>query len=256
MAEDITAILTLYRRPQNLARQVEALRSQTVPPKEIWVWVNYHDDNEDLSFDFLDVEKVFDCNHNWKFFGRFAAGLLADTQYVAVFDDDTIPGKQWFENCLATHASLEAQGHQTPILGSAGVLLNSHVYADHSRHGWPSQNATTERVDLVGHAWFFARSNLSFFWQEKPFSWDNGEDIHFSYCAQKYGGTLTFCPPHPADNKDMWGSLYAMELGTDSVATSNNTWLPHFTFFSQRDQVVNNALKGGWITCKQVKPHS
>ena len=253
MSQDITAILTVYRRPQNLAKQIESLRNQTIPPKEIWVWINYHEDNNGL-IDFAGADKVFNCDHNWKFFGRFAAGLLADTQYLAIFDDDTIPGKQWLGNCLSSYAELEKQGYVSPILGSAGVLLNSAMYLNHSRHGWPSQNAAIERVDLVGHAWFFARSNLSFFWQEKPSSWDNGEDIHFSYCAQKYGGVQTFCPPHPVDNKEMWGSLYAVELGTDKVATSNNTWISHSTFFSQRDHVVDNALKGGWITCKEIKP--
>ena len=250
MASDITAILTLYRRPQNLARQVEALRNQTVPPKEIWVWVNYHDSNSDLVFDFIGVDKVFDCNHNWTFFGRFAAGLLASTEFIAIFDDDTIPGKKWLENCLNSYNELEQQGYTKPILGSAGVLLNSAIYNDHSRHGWPSQNTTTERVDLVGHAWFFAYDILNLFWREKPFTWANGEDIHFSYCAQKYGGVQTFCPPHPPEDKDLWGSLYALELGEDAVATS---WLSRFNFFSQRDQIVNEALKGGWLTCKKVK---
>jgi hypothetical protein len=249
MAEGITAILTLYRRPQNLARQVEALRNQTVPPKEIWVWVNYHETNAELVFDFIEVDRVFDCNHNWTFFGRFAAGLLADTEFVAIFDDDTIPGSKWFENCLSSYVQLEKQGHATPILGSAGVLLNSATYNDHSRHGWPSQNTSIEQVDLVGHAWFFARDVLPLFWREKPFTWDNGEDIHFSYCAQKYGNVGTFCPPHPPEDKDLWGSLHALELGEDAVATS---WLTRFSFFSQRDQIVNDAVKKGWITCKKV----
>lgn len=251
-AEGITAILTLYRRPQNLAKQVEALRHQTIPPKEIWVWVNYHDTNADLMLDFIQVDRVFDCNHNWTFFGRFAAGLLASTKFIAIFDDDTIPGKKWFENCLATYDSLQQEGHVTPILGSAGVLLNSATYNDHSRHGWPSQNTMIERVDLVGHAWFFAYETLNLFWREKPFTWANGEDIHFSYCAQKYGGVQTFCPPHPPEDRDLWGSLYAIELGDDKVATS---WLSRFNFFSQRDQIVNEALKGGWDTCKHVKAH-
>jgi len=43
-----------------------------------------------------------------------------------------------------------------------------------------------------------------------------------------------------------------LELGEGGVATS---WLSRFTFFSQRDQIVNDALKKGWLTCKHVKPH-
>ena len=33
----------------------------------------------------------------------FAAALLADTEYIAIYDDDTIPGKQWHSNCLKTN---------------------------------------------------------------------------------------------------------------------------------------------------------
>jgi len=249
---DITVILNLYRRPQNLARQVEAIRNQTVKPTAIWVWVNEHEDNEDLVFDYIPVDRVFDCSDNVKFHGRFAAALLADTQYIAIFDDDTIPGPKWFENCLETEEKLKVMGQTTPILGSAGVVLNSFRYENHVREGWPSANKEIKRVDLVGHAWFFDRENLCHFWREKPYSFENGEDIQFSALAQKYGNSQTFCPPHPAGDHDLWGSLHAYELGTDAVATSNNTWLSHAKFFSQRDKIVRNALKGGWQTVKNV----
>ncbi|MCW9017184.1 MAG: glycosyltransferase, partial [Kangiellaceae bacterium] len=36
--EGITVILTAYRRAEYLADQIKALKAQTVPPKEIWVW--------------------------------------------------------------------------------------------------------------------------------------------------------------------------------------------------------------------------
>ena len=84
---------------------------------------------------------------------------------------------------------------QEGILGSAGVILNSGIYVDHTRSGWPAKNENIERVDLVGHAWFFKREWLKYLWMEKPATWDNGEDIHFSYLAQKYGNIQTYCPP-------------------------------------------------------------
>ncbi|MGA0327796.1 MAG: hypothetical protein ACO3OK_12425, partial [Limisphaerales bacterium] len=40
------------------------------------------------------------------------------------------------------------------------------------------------------------RDTLKYLWQEYPISWDNGEDIHFSYTAQKYGNIKTYVPPH------------------------------------------------------------
>jgi len=249
---DATVILNLYRRPQHLAMQIEALRNQTFPPKEIWIWVNYHEDNEDVDFQKFNVNRVIDCSYNFKFYGRFAGALLADTKYVTIIDDDTIPGSKWLQNCIDTYFQLEKKGYTTPILTTAGVTLNSMQYQNHSRCGWPTQNKETTQVDIGCQSWFFNRECLSHLWREKPIMWDNGEDIQLSYCSQKYGGVQTFCPPHPPEDKELWGSLHAIELGVDEVATSNNTWLSHSKFFSQRDKIVKNALANGWQTIKNI----
>ena len=244
---DVTVILNAYRRPYNLKMQIEAIKKQTVKPKQIWLWVNDHEDNRNFNFKELDLDRVFHNDHNWKFYGRFAGALLSDTEYVAIFDDDTIPGEKWLENCFETIKSNEG------ILGSAGVILDDKYYVKHTRCGWPTQNRETTRVDLVGHAWFFKREWLSHLWREKPTTWDNGEDIQFSYLAQKYGNIQTYCPPHPPEDKSMHGSVLGNELGIDSKATSTNQAVSHNTFFSERDFCVQTAIKGGWRTVKEIK---
>lgn len=243
----ITVILNSYRRPYNLKMQVEAIKKQTVQPTEIWLWVNDHEDNRGYDYSDLGVNKIFHNDHNWKFYGRFAAALLSDTEYVAIFDDDTIPGERWFENCLETMKTKQG------ILGSAGVILNSKIYMDHRRSGWAARNEEIERVDLVGHAWFFKREWLQYLWKEKPPTWDNGEDIQFSYAAQRYGNVQTYCPPHPPSDKSLHGSILGNELGIDSKATSNNNQVSHQQFFSERDMCVQYAIKNGWDTVKSVK---
>lgn len=244
---DITVILNAYRRPYNLKMQIEAIRNQTIKPKQIWLWVNDHEDNRDFDFKELEIDRVFHNDYNWKFYGRFAGALLSDTDYVAIFDDDTVPGECWFENCLQTMSTHEG------ILGSAGVTLNDKYYVRHDRCGWPTQNKETTRVDLVGHAWFFKRDWLSHLWREKPTTWDNGEDIQFSYLAQKYGNIQTYCPPHPPEDKSLHGSILGNELGIDSKATSTNQAVSHNQFFSERDLCVQTAIKGGWTTVKEIK---
>ena len=245
--EDITVILNCYRRPYNLRMQIDALRSQTKPPKEIWLWVNQHPDNEGFSFDSLGVDKIFKNDYNWKFYGRFAGALLVDTEYVAIFDDDTIPGSKWFENCLDTMDISEG------IMGSAGIILDDKYYVCHERSGWATQNPETTEVDLVGHAWFFKRDWLQYLWREKPPTWDNGEDMHFSYAAQKYGGIKTYCPPHPPEDRELHGSIMGNELGIDDKATSNNNETSHQQFFNERDFCVQEALRKGWQTVRGVK---
>ena len=111
----ITAIVNVYRRPQNLEMQVKSLVNQSVKPDQIWAWRNYHKDGNDLDLSSVaGLERWFDSNYNWKYYGRFAAALLADTEFVAIFDDDTVPGKDWFLNCLN---SIEKDNG---IMGSAG----------------------------------------------------------------------------------------------------------------------------------------
>jgi hypothetical protein len=239
---EITVILNAYRRTHLLKEQIERIRNQSVKPKHIWVWVNHHEDAKDFDFNSVGADRVFLNDHNWKFYGRFAAALLADTEYVALFDDDTMPGEDWLKNCLQTMKAKEG------ILGGIGVELNSSAYADHVRYGWASNNEEIKEVDLVGHAWFFRREWLSYLWREKPSTWENGEDIQFAYLAQKYGGIRSYVPPHPQSEPSKSSSQQGYELGVDSKATSAAA--NHHTFYPERDAVIANALEGGWKLLK------
>ena len=92
--------------------------------------------------------------------------------------------------------------------------------------GRDNPNSKTEKVDIVGHCWFFKREWLSTFWRELPpndFSNIAGEDIHFSYTIQKYLGLETFVPPHPPNDFDLWGSnpKLANLLGNDNKGISS-----------------------------------
>ena len=244
---DITVILNCYRRPYNLKMQVDAIRAQSVKPVQIWLWINYHEDNKNFDPKTIGVDRVFKNDYNWKFYGRFAAALLADTEYIAIYDDDTIPGKRWHENCLNTMKTHEG------IMGSAGIILKGNRYIQHDRCGWPTQNKEVTEVDLVGHAWFFKREWLRYLWQEKPTTWDNGEDIQFGFMAKIHGGIKTYCPPHPPEDYDLHGSVMGNELGIDSKATSNTASVSHHQFFTERDLCVQTGIRKGWKTVRGVK---
>jgi len=243
---DITVILNCYRRPYNLEMQIKAIREQSIKPVQIWLWVNHHEDNENFDLSGLDVDRTFKNDFNWKFYGRFAAALLADTEYIAIYDDDTIPGSKWHENCLNTMQTHEG------ILGSAGIILKGNKYVQHDRCGWPIQNKEVTEVDLVGHSWFFKREWLRFLWQDKPTTWDNGEDIQFAFMAKIHGGIPTYCPPHPPEDKSLHGSVLGNELGIDSKATSTNSSISHQQFFSERDICVQTGISKGWKTVKGI----
>lgn len=198
----VTAILTVYKRSQFLKMQIEALREQTVPPDEIWVWCNENDQPvEDFS---AMADRVICSNSNWKFWGRFSIAALARTEFIAIIDDDILPRPGWIENCLNT---IE---HGTDgILGGSGAILPKQGgYSSKHKVGWNGQHSSdVQEVDVVCQTWFFAKKHLQYLWIEQPYTWENGEDIHFAYSAQKYGGIKSYIPPHPEQESDKWSCL-------------------------------------------------
>jgi len=216
---NITVILNGYKRGSHLEKQLEAIEQQTIKPNEILLWQNFGE-----QFDSSLTNKTIhaNCNHNFGVWARFAYALNAKSEFICVFDDDTIPGKKWFENCLNTIQIYDG------LLGTIGVKFQSkNTYQPIIRHGWAEPNESVTQVDIVGHSWFFRREWLSTFWRELPNISDSnlvGEDIHFSYTLQKYLKKNTYVPPHPKNDMDLWGSQpnTAWKIGQDSNAISMN----------------------------------
>lgn len=236
--QSVTAILTVYKRGQYLPQQIKALREQSHPPQEIWVWCNSSDE---LPQDYSALaDRVIVSNTNWKFWGRFTLANMARTEFIALFDDDILPQPDWFKHCLATLNS----GHNG-ILGGSGVLLPIEGgYSSKVKVGWNGHHSDdTNEVDLVGHAWFFDKQHLRYMWQEPPLSWENGEDIHFSAMALKHGGVGTFVPPHPANNERVWSCRpdFGKAVGRTSTATFKTAG-----HHNVRDAVVDHHRKNGW----------
>ena len=217
----ITAILNVYKRPHTLIPQLEAIQNQSIPPENIIIWKNYSEGiflpeiPEHLSKNVTTIES----SKNFGVWSRFTCGLLVNSTYICVFDDDTIPGKDWFKNCVETMQI-------TPgLLGTIGLRFKKgDSYSNHEpKFGWDGPNQTTEQVDIVGHSWFFQQKWLHYLWECIPdyeLMFNVGEDIGFSYILQKHG-INTYVPPHPIDNTALWGSTYhlAYLYGDDNVAT-------------------------------------
>ena len=236
---EISVILNVYKRPDKLEQQIQAVLNQSIKikPENIHVWYNKSDKAQYLPKN--KNIKTYICNWNTKFFGRFTVPSLIRTEYVAMFDDDLLPQKDWFKNCL------DSMGKQEGIYGGSGVRITTlGGYMPHIKFGWNGKHLNNiERVDLVGHAWFFKQDWIKYMWYEKPVTWDNGEDIMFSYLCQKYGKINTFVPPHPENQKNLWSSdyNYAMSVGSDA----NSSWKLE-NHIQVRSQVVVECIKNGW----------
>lgn len=218
MSQDITVVLNGFKRPQHFEYQLEKVLIQTVSPKEVLFWQN----GSEIEFPESSnrVTKAV-SNKNFGVWSRFAFALNARTEWVCVFDDDTMPGEKWFENCL--NSMKEKEG----LMGTVGIRIHGdYGMYPLKRYGWgETNNEKIMEVDFVGHSWFFKRDWLSYFWRELPKVDHNmllGEDMHFSYMLRKYGGINTYVPPHPKEDRSLWGSNpdLAWRIGTDKAAIS------------------------------------
>lgn len=213
----ISVVLNAFLRTDFLDKQLKALYAQTVQPSEILVWSNTF--QPDLVARFPGVRWAL-SSENLGVWARFSYALTAKSDFVCVLDDDTIPGRRWFENCLLTMRVHEG------LLGTRGLRFEAdYGYRGAKDFGWKSPNENPVRVDIVGHAWFFRREWLAAFWGTLNNRFPNdlaGEDIHFSYALQKELGLGTFVPPHPAEDHEWWGSSpeFGQEVGSDSNALS------------------------------------
>ncbi|CAN2041721.1 Glycosyltransferase 2-like domain-containing protein [Candidatus Magnetomoraceae bacterium gMMP-15] len=220
----ISVILTAWNRPQYLEEQVNAVLSQTIKPHEIVIWYNQPTKKlgiirrkQLINFKNSNKVKKIICDYNFGIIPRFSMASCLDGEYICVFDDDTIPGNKWFENCL------QYVDKKKCMLGTIGLTFLSldkpPVKTKKPRMGWEAKNEKLEFVDLIGHSWFFRKEWAKYFWIEEPLLKTFGEDIHFCAMLQKYG-IRTACPPHPQSDRSLWGSLYP-ERGIDKVAISS-----------------------------------
>ncbi len=222
MNPKISVILTAWLRPRNLEEQVERVVKQTVAPLEIVLWYNKPPDalglferKQLVRFRNHERVKKIICDHNFGIIPRFTLAACLEGDYVCIFDDDTLPGERWFENCLNY-----VDGEKV-ICGTIGLrfLSKTEPKTQKPRMGWEGKNSSLEFVDLVGHSWFFRREWAKYFWDEEPVIRTFGEDIHF--CAMlARRGIRAACPPHPEGDQSLWGSVRPM-LGVDRAAISS-----------------------------------
>jgi hypothetical protein len=243
----ISVILNVYKRPYTLEKQIEAIKNQTIKinSEDIHIWYNATEGVKNTQPKDTDI-KTYQCNYNTKFWGRFTLPLLCKTEYVAIFDDDIIPGKMWFENCINNIKRRDG------ILGGAGVITNGKTYKPHTKVGWNGfhYEHPTE-VDLVGHAWFFKQKYGKFMWEELPPTWENGEDMFLSYIAQKHN-IPTYVPQHPENNKELWSNIRELSMtnGIDWGSDNNAHYLTVANHLSVRDEIVKTLINKGWKTIK------
>lgn len=215
----VSCILNCYKRYDLVSSWLTQIKAQSLNPSEIHILFNTKPPQDLLEKLYQDpkLSNIVISHSNIGVWNRFAYALNSKTDFICIFDDDTIPGCRWLENCY------ESFKQQPGVYGTVGLCLHDKDdYMNHTRYGWPSSNTSTVEVDLVGHSWFFKRDWLTLYWNDLPpvsgFDF-MGEDMHLSFAVQRYLGISTYVPPHPPDSLEMWGSTMP-QRGVDLNAIS------------------------------------
>ena len=249
---DIDVVLTCYKRPQILAQQLEAIKNQTLAPRRIFLYQDgidgyYKIELNDKILSEFDACKISSTNGGvWKRF-EFAEEI-AKSPYVCLFDDDTIPGNRWFENCHMN--MIQNRG----VYGTNAILVkNFKDYRDGRLWaGWTTANNKTCAVDFVGHSWFIEREYLSWMiakpWRKKYKT--VGEDMTISAAAAEHGFG-TYAPQHPLQILSLWGSLpkFGSKYGATDVAISSNPSSPN-----KMREAFNEIHANGWKCLLEKNP--
>lgn len=212
----ISVILNVYKRREYFEKQLDSILSQTVKPTEILVWNN---SGMPINNNLVDLEVI--SNKNIGVWSRFSLALNAKNKFISIIDDDTIPGRRWYENCLNCFNKKPA------IYGARGIRFYfKNYYLPVEEFGIYGPSEKTNLVDIVGHNWFFLKEWLPYFWMESSISDFNfvGEDINLSYSIKKHLNIDTYVPPHPKNDTELWGSsvIDSINLGQMNVAISKN----------------------------------
>lgn len=249
---DVDVVLTCYKRPQVLAQQLAAVKNQTLKPRRIFLYQDgidgyYKVELNDKILNEFDAYKLSETNGGvWKRF-EFAEEICK-SPYVCLFDDDTIPGERWLENC---HVNM-MQNRGVYVTNSV-LVRNFENYCDNwLEAGWHAPNKKTCAVDFGGHSWFFERKYLQWMFA-KPYGKKYklvGEDMTLSFAAAEHGFG-TYVPQHPLKILSLWGSLpeFGWRYGLAEVAISMNP-----TNVNKMREAFSEIHASGWRCLLEENP--
>lgn len=141
MSEELTLVVTNYKRPQNLPAVVQAWSKQRLVPR-LFLWNNGSriEDPELLKhFDW-----IVDSSINMGCVPRWYMASMASTRFTGVVDDDFVPVNP---TVTASLISLLKKVPDCGLVGPFGVRLEREKsYADSIHYKYPP---TTTMVDIV-----------------------------------------------------------------------------------------------------------
>lgn len=228
----ITTILQTFKRPDYLSEQLSAIERQTVKSDKLIIVQN----EGGYKFNFPENAHVIYSSVNLKYHLRFAIGLLAQTEYIFFFDDDTICGERFFEKAI------ELINEKNCIIVGNGRIIH-HQERQWDCPGWGNPRDYPIECDFGGHVIGLKTKWLKYMWYEDPIRYDNCEDMQISFNCFRFAKIRTFAMPHPITDKSVWSSLKGNELGSDSVAS----WITNPSHFEDRWDIIDKYIERDYV---------
>jgi hypothetical protein len=231
-AHGVTVIVSFYRRINTVDRILDALLQQKHTPEEVWAYVfgspmqravinrlNTYKSNYPSSGERLEI---FEATKSLGYHGRFQLGLQVTTPYVAIFDDDCIPGSNFMANTL----HIMNIGPYKGVFGIKGHDAGPYVPNQKIFGAGPlARSQTLEEVDIVGGAWIMKSDHLKLLFRRKPYTWSTGEDMQLCHAIRTianyscYVMPANYSDPSSMGTSDVQDYLKISEEGDTTYVT-------------------------------------
>jgi hypothetical protein len=240
---DITVFVTSWMRPGLLRPQVIALAGQSRRPLSIVAWVNAPTHvqpgasmlDEQVLATVVQVRSTI----NWGPWPRFFLAAEARTEYVAILDDDVVPGPGWLEAAIAavdegdavavTGSVFEDSGAET-VVGAVPAPEAVKTPVDAGRQGWVMKREWLEHVLA-----FERRGTPAYGW-----------GIHVAAALQSKG-IRTVVLPYTEGDSTTWGTtVVEADDGLRNAADAADTRVAVFKAYREL----------GWKILADEKPLS
>ena len=231
----VEAVVINWRRPDNVAEIVQALKAQTLP---CTVTVcDCHDAPEfRLPAGALPyIDRLYRWRHNLGSFNRWAPLGAYDHRYTFFLDDDMVPGIRCVEHFWSQAEKLRTFG----ALGQVGRIVTAN--GDYEVRNVPRRPGFTE-VDLLVRAYFVPTHCLTYVPQMRALlglSHDPEDDILLAVALSMQGGLSSYLTPATRiRRRGSTGGVCPLPYARGA----RDIHLP------RRSQLLHEAINLGWLT--------
>ena len=236
-----SVVIQSYNRQSNIPIILKRIRKCTQQPNRIIIWNDNDGSGKDLP-DFPGVEVINAHNTNYNHnFGAMVACWFCDTDYIALLDDDSLPGTKWFEFCLKNIKPKQ-------IYTGLGFVIRGETYINRASVKSRVENKISfTEVHSAGNTYFFHKDAIIPMFKIRPDKWDHLVDLHFSFLARTEGYKVFV--PFVSNNDE----LPILNDRTLPLSSKENAMYKRPGHMSKRTQYIKWAIKNKILLKEDIK---